>query len=275
MPAASDLTDRVAFITGGASGIGLGIGGVLADAGMKIAIADVDAGELDRAAEQLRDAGAQAIACVLDVRDRDAWRAAVERATGELGPVHILCNNAGVTSYDPLAEMPPENWDWIVGVNLTGVFNGIRAAVPGMIGAGEGGHVVNTASTAGLHPTPGFAIGAYAATKAAVVSLSESLRIELEPNGIGVSALCPGLVDTRIGVSSAGLRPVEAVRPRPASLAQAKRPGAASPREVGERVLAGIRRNENYILTHPDIRPSVEERYATLLADFREPAHVE
>lgn len=262
------LAGRVAFITGGASGIGLGMAQAFAAAGMRLALADIDA---ERAQRELAALGVPGLSLGLDVRDRDAWARAVQRCETELGPIHLLCNNAGVTTYDPLIEMPPENWDWLVAVNLTGIWNGVRACGPGM-SERRAGHIVNTASTAGLHVPQGATVGAYSATKAAVVALSEALRQELAASGVGVSVLCPGLVSTRIGETAAAQRPVAAVHPRPVTLARSAPTVGVDPRKVGDRVLTGILRNEPYIITHPYLRERLEERMQALLDCYREAA---
>lgn len=262
-----DLKGATAFITGAAGGIGLGIARAMAAEGMKLAIADVDAEVLEESAQGLRELGAEVMPVALDVRDRDGWGRAVAAVNARFGAIRVLCNNAGVTTYDPLADMPEENWDWIMAVNVTGVYNGIRAVVPGMIDARAGGQVVNTASEAGLFPMKGYSIGAYAASKAAVVTMSEALRLELAPHGIGVSAFCPGLVETRIGMTAARLRPVEAKMARPAVLANTVNRGGADPDWVGERVVAGIKADQPYIFTHSDFRSPFEERVAAIRAE--------
>ena len=268
------LAGRVALITGGASGIGFGMAEAFAAAGMKVALADVDEQRAYTAAATLP---VPAIGCGLDVRDRTQWAKVVRRCESELGPVYILCNNAGVTSHDPLVAMAAENWDWLIGVNLTGVWNGVHTCAAGMSERGAG-HIVNTASTAGLHVPRAATVGAYSASKAAVVALSEALRYELAPRGVGVSVLCPGLVGTRIRETAAKLRPVPAAGSGSATLdvaappAVAARPTGSDPRKVGVRVLTGILRNEPYIITHPSMRHDLETRLAELLDCYREPA---
>jgi NADP-dependent 3-hydroxy acid dehydrogenase YdfG len=263
------LAGRVAVITGGASGIGLGIAGAGAAAGMKLALLDVEAGSLEAAHRGLEAQGATVIAVRADVSDSASLAAAAERVLGAFGRIDVICNNAGVLTQGPLADSSERDWEWLVGVNLLGVVHGVRVFVPHIRAHGEGGHVVNTASIAGLSALPG--LGIYTATKHAVVALSEVLRDELAPESIGVSVLCPGGVRTRIH---------EAGRNRPAVLggpdASASRaaPSAAlveagmDPSAVGERVLRAIRANELYVLTHPEFRAAFAARAEAILAAY-------
>ena len=263
------LAGRVAVITGGASGIGLGIAGAGAAAGMKLALLDVEARALEAARRGLAEQGATVIALRADVSDPASLAAAAEQVQSRFGRIDVICNNAGVFTQGPLADSKVRDWEWLVGVNLLGVANGVRAFVPHLRAHGEGGHVVNTASIVGLTALPG--LGVYAATKYAVVALSEVLREELAPEGIGVSVLCPGGVRTRI---------LEAGRNRPAVLGGPD-PGAADaapnaaiteagmdPRAVGERVLRAIRANELYVLTHPEFRAAFAARAEAILAAY-------
>ena len=259
------LAGRVAVITGGASGIGLGIARAAVAEGMRVALLDIEDAALDGARRSL---GADAIALRADVSDPATLAAAAEQVLARFGRIDVICNNAGVLANGPLAESRIRDWEWLVGVNLLGVVHGIRVFVPHLRAHGEGGHVVNTASIAGLSALPG--LGIYTATKHAVVALSEVLREELAPEGIGVSVLCPGGVRTRIH---------EAGRNRPAVLGGPD-PGAAraatdsavetgmDPRAVGERVLRAIRANEPYVLTHPEFRAPFAARVDAILGAF-------
>jgi NAD(P)-dependent dehydrogenase (short-subunit alcohol dehydrogenase family) len=272
-----DLAGRAAFVTGGASGIGLGVAAALVAEGVRVAIADIDEEQLGAAAAHLREAGGESFACTLDVRDREQWQTARAAAETALGPVSILCNNAGVTGYDRIVDTPPEHWDWILGVNLTGTFNGIHTFARAMIDRGDGGHVVNTASIAGLYGSRNLTVGAYAASKFGVVGLSERLRAELAPDGIGVSILCPGLVSTRIGANAQQLRPgppgVELVdNPVFAGLRKGTPVAGLSPQTCGRSVVAAIKENRAYVITHPHFRSLVEARHEAILADFGDPA---
>ncbi|UNK79170.1 SDR family NAD(P)-dependent oxidoreductase [Sphingopyxis granuli] len=186
------IADRVAFITGGANGIGLGIARSLARAGARLALVDLDAEALDRARAEL---GA-IFTAVLDVRDRDAYARVADAAEAELGPVSILVNNAGVAGGAPTEKLTYELWDWGMGINLDGVINGVQTFLPRIAARDAGGHIVNTASGAGLVAGPGNTL--YCTAKFAVVGMSEALYLELAPRKIGVTVLCPGPVATGI-----------------------------------------------------------------------------
>lgn len=272
-----EIKDRVAFVTGGASGIGLGIARALIDAGASVAIADVDQARIDAGLAALAAPPGRASGAVLDVRDRAAWQAAKTEVEARHGPVSLLFNNAGVTGYDPLIDTPAELWDWIIGVNLTGVFNGVSAFGRDMVERGAGGHIVNTASIAGVYGSNNMTVGAYIASKYGVVGLSERLRIELAPAEIGVSALCPGLVQTQIGANAQRLRPPSdgaALSDNPTfrKLRQSAPVSGMSPDKVGSFVLEAVRGNRAYIFTHPEVQPLVEARQAAVLAAFGESA---
>jgi len=189
------IADRVAFITGGANGIGLGIARSLAKAGAKLALVDLDAEALERAQAELGSL-TQIFTAVLDVRDRDAYARVADAAEAAVGPVSILANNAGVAGGAPTEKLTYELWDWGMGINLDGVINGVQTFLPRISARGAGGHIVNTASGAGLVAGPGNSL--YCTAKFAVVGMSEALHIELEPKGIGVTVLCPGPVATGI-----------------------------------------------------------------------------
>ncbi len=262
------LAGRVAVITGGASGIGLGIARAAAAAGMSLALLDVEEAALDKAKRALAAEGAATFAVRADVSDPASLAAAAEHVVARFGRIDVICNNAGVLTHGALADSTGRDWEWLVGVNLLGVVHGIRVFVPHIRAHGQGGHVVNTASIAGLSALPG--LGIYTATKHAVVALSEVLREELAPEGIGVSVLCPGGVKTRIH---------EAGRNRPAVLGGPDAdPGAAAteavvetgmdPRAVGERVVRAIRANELYVLTHPEFRAAFAARAEAILAAY-------
>ena len=182
-----DLTGKCAFVTGGASGIGFGMAEALAGAGMKVVIADIEANALEQAAAKLKSSGAAVHAIQLDVTDRAAMESAAADAEEAFGAVDVVCNNAGVCWRGFMTDASYDDWDWVLGVNLGGVVNGIRTFVPRLIARGEGGHVVNTASMAGLMASPGNSV--YCTSKFAVVGLSEGLRKELAPKGIGVTVL--------------------------------------------------------------------------------------
>lgn len=189
-----ELSGKTAFITGGAQGIGLGIAHAAAAEGMQVAIVDIDEAALADAEVELSKT-TKVVAARLDVRDRDAYASVADAVEAKLGPVSLLCNNAGVSGQAPVTSMSYETYDWTMGINVNGVYNGLQTFVPRMIERGGGTHIVNTASVAGLLGTPGYL---YAASKFAVVGLSESLQLELAPHGIGVGVLCPSAVNTKI-----------------------------------------------------------------------------
>ena len=192
-----DLEGRVAVVTGAGSGIGLAMARRFAEEGMKLAIADIEAAPLDAALAALRATGAEAIAVRTDVMSEAAVDKLADEAFEAFGAVHLLCNNAGVTSATLRTrawEAPVSDWNWILGVNFMGVLNGVRSFVPRMLAGGEEGHIVNTASVAGL--SGGGGPQAYSATKAAVISLTQSTAVELAQHHIRVNAVCPGAVYT-------------------------------------------------------------------------------
>jgi NAD(P)-dependent dehydrogenase (short-subunit alcohol dehydrogenase family) len=191
----TDISGRTAFITGGANGIGLGIARALASAGARIALADLDEAGLEAAKREL-SATTKTETVVLDVRDREGFARAADDMEARLGPISLLFNNAGVAGAAPAARMDYATWDWGIGINLGGVINGIQTFLPRMVANSRGGHIVNTASGAGLVPTTAGVL--YTTAKYAVVGMSEALRRELASSGIGVSVLCPGPVATDI-----------------------------------------------------------------------------
>lgn len=276
---------KVAFITGGASGIGLGMAKAFVRSGLKVAIADVREDHLAAARVDLERTfhGAATVPSVhflhLDVTDRPAFARAADEVERVLGPVQVLCNNAGIGILGQIKRASYDDWDWIIDVNLKGVVNGVHIFVPRMLAHGGGGHIVNTASMAGLltYSTAGL----YVTTKFAVVGLSEALRSELARDGIGVSAFCPGGVRTNIRefektrperYATRGYAGAPPVRPPPSAQALAvRRQFSADPVEVGEIVLTGIRRNALYIFTQPEFRDGLRERFDAILATLGTP----
>jgi len=262
-----DLAGKVAFVTGGASGIGLAMAQCFAREGTRVVLADIEVGALEKAEADLRASGAEVIGLKCDVSDPASVANAAERAIEAFGKVHILCNNAGVAPSGAIDETTPEDWKWCLGVNLMGAVHGIQTLVPKIKEHGEGGHVVNTASVAGLIALP--TLGIYTASKYAVVGISETLRGELAPFDIGVSVLCPSFVKTRL---------FESHRNRPAELG----PGpegpdgfmkqmlatATDPQVIGDRVVRGVKRGDFYILPHGDIKLGVQARMDEILAAF-------
>ena len=261
-----DLRGKVAFITGGAGGIGLGMAEVFREAGMNLVLADMDQGALDRAEQQLRSKpGADVLLLKLDVSDRAAMKDAADAVDARFGGIHVLCNNAGVNAPGPLQNLGYADWDWVLGVNLDGVVNGLVTFLPRMLARGEPGHIVNTASVGGLLGMPN--LGIYCASKFAVVGLSESLQHDLAETPIGVSVLAPGIVRSGIGQSERN-RPEKFGGPPP-KIGDAAAPAfGTDPVDLGRQVLAAIQADAFYICTHPEFRHYVEQRGEALLSAF-------
>jgi len=263
-----NLGGKTAFVTGGASGIGLGIAKALLGAGMRVVIADIRDDHLQSAQAELGSAD-RVLAIKLDITNRADYARAADAAEARFGKLHILCNNAGVAVVGPTILATYADWDWVMGVNLGGTINGIVTILPRIQKHGEGGHIVSTASMSGLLPHPGATI--YGTSKGAIVSLMECMRAELEPQGIICSAFCPGAVQSNIA---------EAGKTRPADLAETgygesdKRRAQGhqffhlyqTKEQVGERVLRGILNDELYIMTHSEFRQGLEDRVQAILA---------
>ena len=260
-----DLAGKTALVTGAASGIGLGIAGALAQAGMHVVLADLRAETLARARATVAALGAATGArvetVVTDVSDPEQMAAAGRVAEQAFGKLHVLVNNAGVAMHGiPVEQATPETWRRVIGVNVMGAIHGIHALLPLIRRHGEGGHVVNTASISGFFVREGRYQGGYALTKYAVVALSEALEQETKGSGIGVSVLCPGPVRTDFYLSG----PEGAARTAP-PMGFA---GRMEPEAVGARVVHAIRHDEFYIFTHTEERAVVQARHARIAAAF-------
>jgi len=263
-----EVEGKTAFVTGGASGIGLGMTKAFVAAGMNVVVADLRRDHIDAALAELEGANVHAVE--LDVTDREGFAHAADEAERTFGNVHVVCLNAGMGILGPVTVARYDDWDWGLGVLLGGVVNGVQTFVPRLLAHGEGGHIVNTSSMAGVLPIPGAAI--YITAKAALIGLSEALRSELAPEGIGVSAFCPGPVQTNIREGGrtrpdryrdSGYEELEReLEDRPNS------PLWMDPLECGERVLAGIRNDDLYIFTHREFREGADERFRAMLASF-------
>jgi len=261
-----DLTGRVAFVTGAAGGIGLGIARVFTEHGVKVALADIDEAELEKSGAELAESGAEVVPVVLDVTDRDSWAAAVDKVRSALGRVQLLVNNAGVSTLGMrFDEVRPEVWDRVVDINLTGVFNGVHCFLPDLRAAG-GGHIVNTSSMGGLVGAP--ALSPYSATKAGVIALSESLHAELAEEGIGVSVLCPGGVRSRLWRTSRAVKGLPDTDVPPDDVSGQSATAGMTPYEVGRRVVDAIVADELYVFTHPEYRAYVADRHERMMRGF-------
>jgi NAD(P)-dependent dehydrogenase (short-subunit alcohol dehydrogenase family) len=270
-----DFAGKAAFITGGASGIGLAMARAFGQRGMKVAIADVEAETCAWAIETLRHEGIEAIGTACDVSDREALAEAAKRTFAEFGKVHVLCNNAGVSRAGAIETIAASDWDWVIGVNLKGLVHGLQLFLPHMKAHGEEGHIVNTASTNGVAGAP--LAGPYSTTKFAVVGLSEVLAAELAETPIGVSVLCPSWVKTRI-LDNGRNRPARFGGPikldadnanaeRNARYAKAIENGL-DPAHVAQLVIGAIETRQLFVFTHVETRAAVERCYEQMLEGF-------
>lgn len=274
-----DFQNRVAVITGGASGIGRALAGRLAAEGAKLVLADVEAAALEQAVAELEQGGTEALGVPTDVSSAGEVEALAEAAWSRFGAVHLVCANAGVMQQvGPVWERPLEDFAWVFGVNLWGPIHCVRSFVPRMLAAGEPGHLVITGSMSGLTVVPGN--GVYQMSKHATVALAETLFHELRDGPIGVSVLCPGFVQSGI-LSSERNRP-DALRSHGAPPPRAVAGGwsgdasdtlqavAMSPAEVADRVVSGVREDRFWILTHDDAIARVRSRFEPIV-DGRNP----
>ena len=271
-----DFAGRTAFVTGGANGVGLGVVRNLLEVGAKVAIADVRQDAIDRALASLDNREVMGVR--LDVMDRAGFAAAADEVEARFGPVSLLFNNAGINLFQTIEDSSYDDWDWVLGVNLGGVINGVMTFAPRMkarVEAGEqsGGHITNTASMASF--IAGGAPGIYNTAKFAVRGLSYSLRHSMYRYGIGVSVVHPGLVKSAIYAS-------DDVRPdslkgaaRPVDTAAVERLAGVhefgmEPDVIGARILEGVRENRANIFTHPDHKDELEQLHREIMADYRD-----
>jgi len=262
-----NFAGKTAFITGGASGIGLGMAKAMLSEGMNVVIADVNDRNIAAARAELPEAGVEIVH--VDVTDRGSVADAARSAVAAFGSIHVLCNNAGIAGGGAVADPSFVDWDRAMAVNLGGAVNVVKTFVPLIRQHGAGGHIVNTSSIAGITALPGEG-GAYTTAKFAVRGLSESLRLSLAPEGIGVSVLCPGLTRTRIMDSpdrqDPGAKPMSREGDPDALFNSLE--GAMDPIEVGRAVVRGIRENLPYILTHSEFRDEVRSLFDEIVEAF-------
>ena len=261
-----DLSGRVAVITGGASGIGLATARRLAREGMRIVLADIQKDALDAAVTEIQGLGTEALGVQTDVGDLNQVKALADQTFAHFGGAHLVFNNAGVAVFGLIQEMRHEDWEWVIRVDLWGVIHGVEVFVPRLIAQGQGGHIVNTASFAGLVPNQG--LGVYCVAKYGVVALSECLYRDVSPHGIGVSVLCPMVHATNIESSErnrpAQLGGPEASRARTPEEQQNLR-GRTLPADVAaEKVVRAVKKGDLYIHTHEEARPFIRRRFERL-----------
>ena len=268
----TDINGRTAFITGGASGLGLSMAKAFAARGASVMLADINADGLAIAEDLLQKAGGDVGTVVCDVADVDSVRAAAQATVERFGKTHIVVNNAGVSLTGRAGKIAINNWRWVVDINLMGVVHGIEVFTPILRRQAEGGHFINTASMAGHAATPGAA--PYIATKFAVVGYSEALRGELKPDEINVSVLCPAFVKTNI-LDSEFARPSITLTQEQAkqtdrykAMQQLIDQGLDSD-AVGQWVADCVESNRFYIFTHPELLQAIKGRFASIEADYQ------
>jgi NAD(P)-dependent dehydrogenase (short-subunit alcohol dehydrogenase family) len=263
----NDLTDKVAVVTGAASGIGLAMAEAFAASGARVVLADIEEEALRSAGNTLEAKGAKVLYVPTDVTQLDAVEALAAAAESKFGTAHVVCNNAGVAPIANMLETTMEDWRWVFEVNLFGVVHGIQAFAKRFVAQGEG-HIVNTASSGGLMTVPGF--GAYVATKHAVVGLSETLFQELSGTDVHVSVVCPGLIKTKIFESERN-RPSDGGPTDYGKIGSGARQSlektGTSPADVARCVIEAIQEERFYVLPSPEIIPFLEERYRRIVAN--------
>jgi NAD(P)-dependent dehydrogenase (short-subunit alcohol dehydrogenase family) len=251
-PQLTDLKGKTVYITGGNTGIGLGIARACSNAGMKVVMGYINEAAVEPALKLFKPGNAGVIAIRHDVTDREGWQKTLAEIQAKFGNLHLLVNNAGIKTLRKASEAPAKEWDLATAVNFTGIYNGVAACVPHMRAHGEGSHIVTTSSMGGM--LPGSIAGVYTATKFASVGLMEALRIELDHTNIGTSAYCPGGVSTDNNIS--------------ADPSLGEMPVGMDPLEAGERVLNGVLNNDLFIFTHPEFKAGMKQRFDAILASI-------
>jgi NAD(P)-dependent dehydrogenase (short-subunit alcohol dehydrogenase family) len=264
-PPIKDLKGKVAYVTAASDGIGLGIARAASNAGMKVVIGYRNDERLKAALPLFKQGNAGVLAIKHDVTDRDGWKRLLEEINAKFGNLHLVVNNAGVKTLRQAHQAKFDEWDNAVAVNFTAIYNSVAACLPHMLKHGEGGHFVTTASMGGL--LPGVNAGVYTSTKMAAVGIMEALRVELESTSVGTSVFCPGLVSTD-NYPMGEENPYRASQ-RAAAGGSAPPPMPAvgmDPLEAGERVLNGVLHNDLFILSHPEFKPGMQERFDAIMA---------
>ncbi len=267
-----DFKGKTAFVTGGGSGIGQALARAFAQKGMNVVVAARDKKKLDETVSQIESFGAKGLACEMDAVDLASVKAAADKAEGVFGPVHILCNNAGVSlSGKAVVDMAPEDWAWVLSVNVNGPINGVQTFLPRMLKHGQPSHINFTSSGLGIRLTPAMKTAAYSASKFAVTAIAEAMEQELAGTNVGISVSFPAMVRTKIFESSLH---------RDAKFGEAKAPegietlraafekNGLDPDEFARRVLTGIEEDALFVMTHGLLRADVEKRNARLMQAF-------
>jgi len=264
-PPLKDLKGKVAYITASSDGIGLGIARAASNAGMKVVIGYRNEERLKAALPLFQAGNAGVLPIKHDVTDREGWARLVEQVKKQYGALHLVVNNAGIKTLRQASQAKFDEWDNAVAVNFTAIYNSVAACLPHMLEHGEGGHFVATASMGGL--LPGVNAGVYTATKIACVGIMEALRVELETTNIGTSVFCPGGVQTDNYIGTGEENPYrKANRPPNAPSGPPRVSFAMQPLEAGERVMNGVVNNDLFILSHPEFKPGMQERFDAIMA---------
>jgi NAD(P)-dependent dehydrogenase (short-subunit alcohol dehydrogenase family) len=259
-PPLKDLKGKVAYITASSDGIGLGIARAASNAGMKVVIGYRNEERLKAALPLFKADNAGVLPIKHDVTDRDGWKALLDQVTSKYGKLHLVVNNAGIKTLRQASQAKYDEWDNAVAVNVTAIVNSVIVCLPHMLQHGEGGHFVTTASMGGL--LPGVNAGVYTATKIAAVGVMEALRVELESTNIGTSVFCPGGVNTDNYVGSGEANPLR--KPMPNGMPSFMS-AAMDSLEAGERVMNGIVNNDLFILSHPEFKAGMQERFDAIM----------
>jgi NADP-dependent 3-hydroxy acid dehydrogenase YdfG len=261
-PPLKDVKGKVAYITASSDGIGLGIARAASNAGMKVVIGYRNEERLKAALPLFAKDNAGVFSVKHDVTDREGWKSMLQQVKDKYGKLHLVVNNAGIKTLRQAHQAKFEEWDNAVAVNFTAIYNSVLVCLPHMIEHGEGGHFVTTASMGGL--LPGVNAGVYTATKIGAVGIMEALRVELETTNIGTSVFCPGGVQTDNYVGTGEENPFWVSRLPPG--AQRFPSSSMTPLEAGERVMNGVVNNDLFILSHPEFKPGMQERFEAIMA---------